>query len=402
MKERLLSSNLFLYESVGEVVVKMKNVWKENFWVFMIGMHQYKGEIYGIQYDQNEIMKLDSDGKGVRFIGHVPLESEDVLKMYHKVLVRDKRAYYIPFRQTKICIYDFVTNKYEFIPLKLKENKICGDVGLFCEAVFWKEYLVLIPFAYREVVFVHLQTGEQMTVDIECDFCKESEVHLFWTYTYKDDNTLILPSLSSNKIMEFDMEKKKYRIVRLGNSSDKWGAIVGYKGRNFLFLKNRLGMLELKKDFSVEDTHYFDDIEWDEKERQTFFDPESMALCGDVLYCFPAKWNHAVKIEINNRKANILKCFEPYSNAEELDIDISVIDGSARDGKYIYLNYQLNKILRFDLETEEIKEYERKVYDPDRTRFREFIERVGRGDREKKVPQFKNVGEKIYGGIVID
>lgn len=381
----------------------MKDYYTENFWIFLIGLFQYNDHIYGIQFDRNEILELDTDGRGMYPRGPIPIkEDENTTKMYHRVVVEEDKAFFVPFMQNKLFIYDFITENHSIIPLKLDENKMSPGQGLFYEGIIYGEYLVLLPFTYREILFINLKTQEQMSIDIENEFSKETDPFLFRKYDYLNNHIIVAPSLSSNKVLELNLETKTCRMKRVGAAHYKYGATITYKDKHYLLLKNYLGIFELNEELQVKDTNLINGIDWDKKERQTFFDPESFVLCGKVLFCFPAKWNHAIKIDMDTGKTSYIESMEPYCSAEGLKEGISIIDGCAKTDKYLYLHYQLDKILRFDLETEEIVEYPRIIYDPEMNRLHRFLGMVIEGNNVADEAEKEDIGKKIFEAIKYD
>lgn len=381
----------------------MNYFFEEGFWIFLIGMFSYDGHVYGLQFDRNEILELDKDGRGMYPIGSIPVTLEDNgLKMFHRVVVNGEKAYFIPFMQNEVCIYDFRTKNYSCISIEIDDKKRCKGQGLFYEGIVYGEYLVLLPFTYREILFINLKTKEQTSIDIENEFSKETDIFLFRTYIYLNDHTVVVPSLSSNKVLELNLETKTYRMKQVGNAEYKYGAAITYEGKHYLLIKNYLGLLELNEELQTKDTHLMDAIDWDKKERQTFFEPESFVSYGKALYCFPAKWNHAIKIDMETKKASYIESMEVYCSAEGIEKDISIFDGCVKIGKYLYLQYQLDKVLRFDLETEEIKEYPRRIYDPEMNRLNRFLGMVLETRNNTSDIENTNIGKKVFEEIKRD
>lgn len=364
--------------------------------VFLIGVHQYKGRVFGIQVNQNIIMELDHD-RGVLiwhdFIPDVPKGR----KAFHRVCVNENKAYFVPFEYDWLYIYDFEKENYTKIHINLKTDKMVKSKGNFYEIVVLDNEVVLLPFSYRGVVFVNLITGEQTDIDIEADFKKDKQPLLFRKYVKIDDKHVAVPSLSSNKIMILDLEKKSYRIAEAGNSNVKIGGIYRIDNRLYILCKNFPGIWESDLQLEhIREIKCLQEIAGGEEEKMTYFDPETVEEYGGSLFLFPAKWNHALKIDLKQDKAEIIEPMEKFCSDSDLVENISIIDGGVRCGRCIYLHYQLNKILRFDMETEEIIEYPRVFRDAENIILKDFLNRVINGTPSITAHEENTVGRKIY------
>lgn len=364
--------------------------------VFLIGMYQYQNRIFGIQINQNIIMELVCDRETLILHDFIP-DVPKGRKAFHRVCVNNNKAYFVPFEYDWLYIYDFEKENYTKIYINLKKDKMVNNKGNFYEIVVLDYEIVLLPFSYRGVVFVNLITGEQTDIDIEADFKKDTEPFLFRKYVKIDDKHIAVPSLSSNKIMLLDLEEKAYRIVKVGEDNFKIGGIYRIDNRLYILCKNFLGIWE--SDLCLEHMKEIECLQTmasGEEEKMTYFDPETVEECGGVLFLFPAKWNHALKIDLKQNKAEIVESMEKFCLSPDLAENISIIDGGVRCGKYVYLHYQLNKILRFDFETEEIIEYSRVFMDTENVVFKDFLNRVINETPSITAYTENTVGSKIY------
>ena len=350
----------------------------ELFETFLIGMFTHDNQIYGIQFDRNEIIMLNEMENRLQFCGAIPVKNDYCIgsKLFHRVLVENEKAFFIPFMSRELCIYDFINQVYEIVELDLKIEKICGDQGLFYEGVLYKGYIILLPFTYREIIAIDLRSKEQLVIDIEEDYPKKEDNILFRKYVWVNEDTIIVPSLSSNKCLVLNLSAMSFRVIRVGSEKIKYGAAITVNCNTYLIMKNYLGIIKLDNDFNALKLECFCDIEWDGNERKTYFDPESVVSYENYIYCFPARWNHAVKIDLLKGATSIVKSIEPYCSNHLLDNNTSIFNGAVRDGRYVYLQYQLDMILKFDLVTEQVTEYPRKICDRDNTKLKRYIEMI--------------------------
>lgn len=344
--------------------------------VFLIGMYNYENRVFGIQIDRNIIMELDEIKKKVMYYDQIPGLSLNK-KNFHRVCVVNKKAYFVPFECEWLYIYDFEKDSYRKIQIKLDGKKIINNKGLFYEIVVWREQVVLLPFTYRGIIFINLITEEQYDLDIENDYMRDSDPILFRKYVEVDDEKIIVSSLSSNKLMVLDLENRSYRCSTVGEDIVTLGGIYRIDDKLYILCKNYLKIWESDLNLSyVKELDFLNDLGLEKNERLVYFNPEAVEEYNGLLYLFPAKWTHALKIDLKRRNVDIITSMEKYCLDKDINRNNSIFDGATRVDKYIFLHYQLGKILCFNMETEEIIEYLRKFENRDNILLKNFLNKV--------------------------
>jgi hypothetical protein len=358
----------------------MSEIFTEEFWTFLIGMFAYKGTAYGLQFDRNEVFKIDEEN-GLIPCGRAGVNSYDTHKLFHRVSVWGNKAYFIPFMSDVLYIYDFETKKFEHIPIQIDETKKVDGEGLFLDCIFIRNSIYLLPFSYRKIVIINLETKSQKEIDLENELGKETDKYLIQKgHLWMNEKELLVPLLSSNKCILLDTESDTCRILEVGLKKYKYGTAIEYGGKKYILAKNYLRLFEIDESYRVNSLHFVEELADRDLELRTFFDPESFVEYKGKFYCFPARWNHAICIDPVLEKVRFIESLENYCNSDRLNKEIGVFDGAVRIEDCLYLHYQLDLILKFNLETWEVKEISRKIYDPDAVRLKGFIEMVVSGE----------------------
>jgi len=98
----------------------------------------------------------------------------------------------------------------------------------------------------------------------------------------------------------------------------------------------------------------------------SFFDAKGIILHKKWLYCFPARFDAAVKINLDTGEQLIIEELEPYCKHKKIDRRYSVFDGCAKNGDKVYLHYQVDaSMLVYDLESGKISVFKREFTNSD-------------------------------------
>lgn len=384
----------------------MRQYLEEGFWPYLIGLCHYNGRIFGLQFNRNAILELDHENRDLVYLGKIPglpawdPLSSDMKQPFHHIEIKDDKAYLVPFRYDRLYIYDFLSGGHSEIKLQINKRKTIEGKGNFFGCVFYGEKAVLLPFSYRGVLIVDVKTGEHTETDLSEDFPKETDPMLFRSYIRLDGHRIAAPSISSNKILIWDLDTSQYEVVFVPEKDLKGTAIRRVGNRAYILGNNFLRLWESDLSLSeFSDSHLFDEIEWDGRERKNYFDDRIFEEYDNDLFCFPAKWTQGIRVDLKSGKARVIRSLEPYCAEERIDRNLSIFSGGVRVGKHMYLQYQLNKILRFDLETEEIVEYSREFRDPKNKIFQDFLKALSDDPGRPDVRHTDTIGERIFRSI---
>ena len=359
------SSVVELYKNTGKPLwiqdAEYLGVGTEKFYCFFIGMCIYKDSIYGVQVDRNLILRMDiKDGK-IHPVREIPGVNMRARQSYHYLKSSNEKIYFIPFRESELMIYDIKADTFSAISLDLKKELKNQDRGNFYNCHLYKNKIFLIPFGYKAIVSYDFKTGVfEHCVDFTETVLKDEDI-LFHVYDYIDETHLIFSCFCSNRVVIFNLENYQYEILEVGDSSYRYSAIKRYKDDFWLVVKNKLAIIKWNyitgkiteyKDFPDGITLAND---------KHCFDAQGIIIHENNMYCFPAACNMAIKINLENGSISEISALEPYCKNEGLQKDISTFAGCVVKDGIVYLHYQKESIVAYNLVTEEVWGYKREI-----------------------------------------
>lgn len=254
----------------------------------------------------------------------------------------------------------------------------------------------------RQLLKYHVRTGKlTICADFGKTILKQDDL-LFHRFAWVDEKNIILSCLCSNHVVIFNLETNEIKISTVGQEDYRFSIVIKYEDSFWLVVKNKLSFLKWNPDRGyVEEFKAFPKGCSIVNDKHCF-DSANVYVHNGFLYCFPASCNMAVKFDMKNRMAEEIESLRFYCQDTELNREQSTFDGGIREQNKIYLHYQLDKILEFDLETENVYAYDRIVEDSDsikkwkKDNMNIFLESISHGDKEDERRKEKSMGKKIY------
>lgn len=331
---------------------------------FFIGMTAIDDEIYAIQYDRSNIIKFSPETKEIHTVYRIADSNSNQLQTFHYLYREGNKLYLIPFRESYLGIYDLTTKEFNSIKLICDPDLDKTDMvtaGKFYGCCRYKNILYLLPFGYHAIVAVDLETGNQrICFDFNGTVINGLNAY-FNPYEYMDETHIVMTCFYSNHLVILDLETGTCEIKELGNKSYYFTTIKRYKNEYWILVKNTLILLKWKpEDNSIEEFNAFPNgIRL--KNNRHCFDGETVHIYRNFMYCFPAACTMAIKVNLANGEISEIKSLRELSLDKKLNPDISTFDGCVRIGDVLYLQYQLQKILRFNMANESIEIIDKKV-----------------------------------------
>ncbi len=342
------------------IIRKDMSLYTENDSVFLIGQYVINGRLYGLGLDGNTVFSLNENTNELVF-DHMIFDSQPVAdKSYHFVSVVGQKCYFVPFMGNALGIYDYEVRKYKYIKLDLSDEYLQPNVGKFYNIVLYENKIVLIPFGYKAIMIYDSEKEKwKMAADMRSEYDDTRKI-LFSRYTYYDLETIILPSLSSNSLFFFNLRNETITKKTILNKDICFSAIEKYDDDYWIVAKNKLLIIRWneKKKILEKYTSFPDGCEEDNRH---CFDDKGITLYKNWLYCFPAGSNMAIRMDLNTKVIEQLHEFDEFCCDKRLVRGVSTFDGCARNDEVVYLHYQLGEILRYNMESREIKKYSRRI-----------------------------------------
>lgn len=382
-------------------------------WPFLVALATNDSKILGMQVDYSAIWEFDTEEKAMRYVDRGPNANSSIVHGYHSSVRYNDAFIYIPYHDKQLAIFDTKKMEWKRVPLNLNKNleakedvrnkEISGQLpGHFYGGCVYRNQLFLFPFGYGGLIKYNIHTN---CVEHCVDFRKtilKNDVALFHNYVWMDKTTIILSCFYSNHVVLLDLEKNNFEIKAVGREDYRFSSIVKYDKDYWLIVKNKLVFIKWNPYTGSEEE--FIDFPWgcDTANDKHCFDDCGIYQYDRFLYCFPASCNMALKVDLTDGGIYEIKSLTKYCQDKKLNKRFSIFNGGARAKNRIYLQYQLGKILEFDLETENVHAYDRIAADSDsikkwnKDHMNMFLESISPEDKEDGRRKEKSMGKRIY------
>lgn len=331
----------------------------------------FNNSIYGIDFRGARVFGLDDDNNCLKYKLRV-YGDLNIDRAFGAVISDSSNLlFFVPFKNDSLCIYDLKNTTWKSIKINLKDNKKINDDGLFLNAVLFKEELFLIPFGYQEIIIINIKNGHQDVLELPKELLSKSYNMLFIKYAYLNERTILLPIVAGNKMLELDLNTRKMIVHNIPVKSLVFNSVLSCEGKIYIQCKNKPVILEIDNEFNLKEII---NIENSTEKLNTCFTQTGFEAYGDYIYCFPARWKYAVKINIKTKKAYIINSLKRY--CDNVSQNVRKFSDCIRKGDYIYLNCYNDILLKFNLKTEEIVEYKKKFRKNENKMLIDFLDSI--------------------------
>lgn len=260
----------------------------------------------------NYLSRMNLETGKVELYKELPGEFHNPVKgnAYYGICKQGNKVLLAPVWTSDIYLYDIETGQGIKIPLR--ESEIAAN---FAKVHKYKDKFILQPRNYSSVVMVDVNTGNCEYYDIPdiANRRKQAE-YLFGISSCIIENRLFIPSVYTNSVLLFDMEKRVfeekiiegvtggfYSVANIDNNA--W--LIGNGTSNIVQWDITSGEIEIFKEFPegfVGGKQPFRGIE----------DGDGFALV------FPENANMIIRIDKQNRKLEKIEIQENYQEGERL------------------------------------------------------------------------------------
>lgn len=327
---------------------------------------EYKEHVLGLDKQSNAIFGINVK-KGIIELKGVISKVYGIWSPFSKVVVYDESLFFIPYNYDKLLIYHISNGVWE--ELELGVNK---DAELFLEAFIINNTMYLLPFNYEKIIKIDLKSRNVNYVDLYEKYDVPIKKKMFIKFLIMDDKIVILPIFSTNLILKYHMNGLIEKI-ELPYKNFQINSIM--RGNDYIYLasRNSLEILKLNLNMEIMDCFKIQPNIVPIGTEYTYFDQYGFEFFANKLYCFPARWNHVVKINVENGKCMVLEALNILTT---LDADSEKIrkfnHGIVLDSKLYIQNYD-RKILIFDLKDETFQIISTEENDPNGINFKCFM-----------------------------
>lgn len=321
---------------------------------------QNSNKCYFMAMNFNRIYEVNLENNEVRFWGSIPGESVVAKRLFSDFICVGNKLFFVPDRASFIHVLD--ENAKEIRRLKL-ENKISeyfkSDLK-FLKAILINDIIYIIPYAYPAMIMLNIYSYEIVYID---SFIKDCEIAdnglcagMFMTAKCIK-NEICLLHRSSNKIIFFNIESKKYQLISIGNETSIYVDIC-FDGYSYWIITATGELLKWHRErnefeiiFDYETAELKQTIitGWNVIEKNIF---HRSGYVWIFSYCYPA-----VRINIKNGQCEVMKEFEsgiyemPINKAGGYNHVCISMNGS---GFNVFCQYR-NMLFSYDFFSEHVK-----------------------------------------------
>ena len=168
-----------------------------------------------IYYPDNQLGKLiKMEAVSMKVIGSYALSERCDNEMgYSDCINCDPYIVIIPWFATSIKIFDIRSEKIKMYPIKQ------GEDPKFHTALRQGNKVILIPFFYKEIVEIDIESGMINYHDILKDEMYRNENVLFYSGIIGQNGNLFLPSFSGNDLFVYDLENQEINKLTIGENN---------------------------------------------------------------------------------------------------------------------------------------------------------------------------------------
>ncbi|MCR5178411.1 MAG: hypothetical protein K6C95_05455 [Lachnospiraceae bacterium] len=211
-----------------------------------------KQKIYFFPQTSNKLYSMDLNNHRVEYLGKIPWEDEDGIRLIESLIMVENRLYMIPFAGRYLTSYDMRSKEFDKIDIR-NNGKLKGSFG----SVFSDHELLFIFGQTANVILEYnTKTGKIKSYSDWVTEIKEIAFNIndayFRNQGVKCEDYYLIPLCNANALLLFDYNKKSFRIVRLGSDAN------GYSGatriNDSIWLAPRIGgmyAIECDLDFKI-------------------------------------------------------------------------------------------------------------------------------------------------------
>jgi hypothetical protein len=281
--------------------------------------------------------------------------------LYYQSEVIDGKIYFIPYFRDELVIYDSRTGICRTARLELQDEYITTGKGKFMGILQCGDLLFLLPQYYSSIIAYDIKTSKTIhCLDLKSVFPRaDNSIGYFWRFEWLSFSRILLPAVSENAVLEFDLDDYSYIIHTVGGDGTKLGDITLYKNYFWVVPINKPKII--KWDHSENTTDEFSafpagyDKEISSKE--LFIGWNQTIEYKSFLFLFPYHNNKVCRFDMENSVFEHLEEFDRYCIREEGEADIALFLFPCLNGKRIYIWSKAKILLEYDLDSREIREH---------------------------------------------
>lgn len=336
-----------------------------------LSLFMYEGHLLGLDRCSGGVFEIDEKEAQVELKGFVP-KARYREWSFSRVYVWSKKLIFIPYNYTDIYIYDVQNKTWDSIVVFSEY-----DLGACLDAVVLKERIILFPFNGNQIIVVNMRNNQV-----------ENRIMLTDVYAYKGGAKLfishleiggffILPIFSTNEIIRMSLADYSIEKIVLANTDFEANGITTDGEYIYILSRNDFKILKLTMKLDVVQEISIGEELIPIENQYTYFEQLSFSYYGGKVFCFPARGNHAISVDVDSGKTKRLRKLDDIVDVgKNSEFVIKFNSGIAIENK-IYIASSIKElIVVFDMQTEEFFTISTRNNDPNRINFNSFIKSI--------------------------
>lgn len=202
----------------------------------VISIFKAHDELYAVSYDEY-IYKLSN--KSLSYERQIAVSPNlPRRRNYFTQIVAGNNLMFIPYNDNQITVYNIKTKELDIYPLELRDEFLApvnDESRNFFDGIIYNTKIFLIPSGYRNIVAFHLDTKEtEHCLDLTKLFPKEKIKTISYSWIWLSENTILLAILSTNEVLEFNLDTYEHKTHKLGRENQSFHSIFKYGEHFFL------------------------------------------------------------------------------------------------------------------------------------------------------------------------
>lgn len=281
---------------------------------------------------------------------------------YYSQVTEDDNIFFIPHNEKHIAVYNVKTKDCRMYALDLDDEyriTFAGGDKNFLEGILYKNKLFLVPWGYRNIVAFNTNTKEtEHCLDLRQVFGEKTNA-LSYGYAWLNESTVLLASMHSNEVLEFNLDTYEYKIHRIGREDQSFHMIFRY-GDNF-FLVGRQPFM-LRWNYETGDTHIYDKLPADfelARKLDWVFYVRNMKPYGNKLVLPGGYTNMVLLFDLDTCQFEKLDVFDKLLKSVPVtgrNKDEPFVTGIHMSGSFMYFVHKNEILYRYDFDTQTIEE----------------------------------------------
>jgi len=333
----------------------------------------------------NALFKLDKDTWQAEYIGSFPSEQLNAWRLFSSIIQYGNSLYFCPFYADSMAIFNIDSGEFRSLPIPTPGDRRGSSVEYakkkkFVRALEIDGVIYLIPGTYPAIIAYDIATGHMEMLDDWVDECSgcviDKEQNYFLESAFDETrNTLVLPCVCANAVVELDLASRTTKVLDLGDSGTGYLDVLILDGIYWFLLLHKASLVSYDPK-SLEKMEYAIPVEATGCDEYNLY--QRLMEANGCIFLSPAIAGNVLKFNLADESFSRVEGLnmEVFSAQEKAGLrmyNFQYINCMGSDRFYFH-NRKTNKFTEFNpssghLREEAIKATDAKNYD----RLREYI-----------------------------